>query len=454
MKKKSQRASDDNGQTLISSTGAQITKDNDNHDEETLKKDTTRMFLYNFMMKAVFEKKSTFIAIARVPNIKLLPSEYDITERYTDPNMSIQQAYRAMNPRATIKLAHVDLKGDTVAHIFSITKSVMGLLWAYLVFNPTNDPFIQKLNLKKHLLDTNSKESRLSYYLSDVRPTFMSLPKVLDRPMKDFFTQTSQVVTDEYDFAQVMTTLVITDEKSESKFESFNSLFGDNYVSVVPYPSFKYDNLLTQVASLALEDHMKMVTENPEYLVKTEVIKLLFPPRFATLPHIKKWPLLDAGYEIAGYNGTVKNTMTLAGIRMTGNEMMELGLYWLEHHHSLLLNIRTNPDFQVTLTTDLSHREHDIRGGWIYSFFFWIPTFMDDSTHLWISCIGHMGQYILMELNTRTVFIRQHFADLPMFQNIDVKNLKSDDCKYEDFAVDVHVLLKDLEKISSYEFKE
>lgn len=442
-----------------------------------------RMLITDAVHHAIFQNGTSFVAydIFSAPGVEpkwneIFPktdTERDTSE-YTDQNSKTRTSYHKLlelsdRPVKLNIVRSIDMSGHTVAHAFSITKSMMGMLWAYYVYNLGNDPRLA--HLRDDLLGKNGPErENIRHYLSANRPVTSSLTTLLDVPLRKFFTQSTGLHTSDFSMPQALTLMILISGVGEhggregggAKLQDFNSFLHDNWNEEPLENCFNYDNLLTQVASFALKDYMSRVTQNANFLVKDEVVKLFFPPSFRDDKHghIQEWPVVSAGYTYyyrdGKEGGQVTNTLTLAGLKMTGNDFLVLGRHLLTHHCDMLIRIHDDADFYTTLPVDPAEVKkygNAAKAGWRYSFFCWIPMYKgeDESKRKWIVFIGHEGQFMLFELISKSLFVRQHFAfTSPLGQNIDFVNLAGpslEAIKYTSFVYDCKVLLDELQSI-------
>lgn len=434
---------------------------------------------------AIFQKGTSFIAFS-ICSPPWEPSkwteEFPVTDKerdtkeYTDKDAFTHRSYVRMlqilkRPTDLHMTKGIDMSGKTIAHAFSITKSMMGMLWAHYVYNRENDPRLT--NLRDNLLGKNGPErENIRHYLNANRPVTSSMTSLLDVPLRKFFTQSTGLHTSDFSLPQALTLIVLISTVGEhgarasggAKLQDFNSFLHDNWIEAPLENCFNYDNLLTQVASFALKDYMSRLTQNEKFLVKDEVVRIFFPPEFSDAHHghIQEWPVVSAGYRYYYKNGDeggeVSNTLTLAGLKMTGQDFITLGRHLLNHHAELLIKIHDDADFYTVLPDDpveIKNYGRSAKAGWRYSFFCWIPVFKDedDARRKWVVFIGHEGQYMLFELVSRSLFVRQHFALTDSVgENIDFVSLAGpalEKIKYREFCCDCKDLLDQLEKVMS-----
>lgn len=408
--------------------------------------------LTEFMDTAVRQKHSSYIAVVHVGEESishLLPRASDL-HKYVHLSETTHE---------------IDIAGNTVAHVFSVTKSMLGLAWAARLYDSSAG--LKPTQLYKDVTNPDKKADRslAGYYLSPTRPVTKSLPLLCKARVMDFFTQTTGLHTVDLGAVSGLEIAMLAKRKMITDMNTFNTLLADNFISVRPDTDgkqFVYDNLLTQVSGLMLEDYVKVKENRPDFLIRDDVIDRYFP---ATLKTPQKniyirdgWPLLEAGYKFYSiisntpveYEKPIMNTMVLAGLKMKGVDMIEFGCEMLKKHHALLLRIHDDTtlrfDFDTTDTTDE-------RAGWAYSLFFWIPRYKDDDKtgEKWISCIGHQGQYILFELTSRMLFVRQHFSKSSLVDNIDVSHLTvaaAQEYRYPGFASECRRLLHTMREVS------
>lgn len=355
-----------------------------------------------------------------------------------------------------------DLEGLTVAHVFSVTKSFMGLLWAYYIYNVGGS----HPHLRDMLLDDTRPQSKIRHFLHPGHPTLLHLKNLPDRPMRTFLSQTSGLSTVETGLVQALVVKVLQNNPKtfsgwDARLHSFDTLVHDMYLTKPLTHEFFYDNLMTQVASFALEEYMRAYTANRDFLIAVRVPELFFPAVVREKPYIKKpdeWPLLDAGYTrrvSATKTEEVFDTMTFYGVRMTGRDMAEVGVNLLLHHAELLEKIYDDHQMYVMFVDPATaSKVESTRHGWRYWCFWWIPRFgdEDEKQFKWICGIGHEGQYLLLQLKKphQMVFVRQHFKlTADTWENMDLLNIygdKAEAVRYPAFIYDAHVLLNTLVK--------
>lgn len=405
--------------------------------------------LNDFMDVAIMQKHSSYIAVVHVGTDKTTR----ILPRPTDP-----PKYAHLS-----QITHeIDILGHTVAHVFSVTKSMLGLAWAGRLYDESQG--LIPTQLYKDVTDPDKKAERslAGFYLSPTRPVTKSLPLLCKARVMDFFTQTTGLHTVDLGAVSGLEIAILAKRKLITDMNTFNSMLADNFISVRPdtdNKQFVYDNLLTQVSGLMLEDYIKAKENRPDFLIRDYVLDRYFPVTLKTPlknTYIRGgWPLLEAGYKFYSiinntpveYEKTIKNTMVLAGLKMKGVDMVEFGCEMLRNHHALL--VRIHDDSTLRFDFDTADAQ-DERAGWAYSLFFWIPRYNDNSDEKWISCIGHQGQYILFELTSRMLFVRQHFSKSSLVDNIDVTHLTvaaAQEYRYPGFANECRRLLRTMKQV-------
>ena len=439
-----------------------------------------RILITDSAHHALFQKGTSFVAYS-IRSPSGWKEEFPETEKerdtreYVDKGAYTHAAYVKLLelsglPKTLNMAKAVDMTGATIAHAFSITKSMMGMLWAHYVYNRENDPRLA--HLRDNLLGRNGPEKEhIRHYLNANRPVTSSLATLLDVPLRKFFTQSTGLHTSEFSLPQALTLILLISKVGEhgdratggARLQDFNSFLHDNWQEAPRENRFNYDNILTQVASFALKDYMARLTQYADYLVKDEVIRIFFPPSFtdAHHGHIQEWPVVSAGYTYYYRNGKeggkVDNTITLAGLKMTGRDFIVLGRHLLDNHADLLVRIHDDADFYVTIPADKEEIEkygRAAKAGWRYSFFCWIPMYEKEATERrkWVAFIGHEGQYMLFELISKSLFVRQHFAfTSAVGENIDFFSLAGpalETIKYRHFVCECKQLLDELEEIS------
>ena len=447
---------------------------------KSLKKETVvdiesdrRLLVLDAALHAIFQKQSSFVAFVingdnwqeafPKTDADRTNSEYTNEDSYTrrlheNTHLYYEHGSSIAIPKSYSVTQGFDMTGNTVAHAFSITKSMMGMLWAHYIYDePERFPALK---------DWILADAPIGDFLNANRPVTSSLPLLLKQPLRNFFTQSTGLHTSEFSLSQALTLTLLTHKSvhGDTGLEDFNSFLHDNWIEEPLENCFNYDNLLTQVASFALKDYMSRETQNDKYLVKDDIIARFFPKTFSDSKHkhiTNDWPVVYAGYEFYYSNGKkgmdVYNSITLAGLKMTGNDFIELGKHLLANHRELLIKIHDDEKFYVTIPInpeEIKQKGHSSRSGWRYSFFCWIPIYADEdpSKRKWIAFVGHEGQYMLMELVSKSLFIRQHFAHTaPAFENIDFAGLAEPRLQkivYSDFIYDSKILLDELEYIS------
>ena len=438
--------------------------------------------LSNFIEDAIITHKSSFVAVARLPADA---QTFDRSKHLLLPRSSaIDNAENYHNPLSKVRLRHqqrhggeyaenianlaIDPSGNTVAHVMSITKAMMGLMWAYCIYNVGG----HFPDLRKVLLDKANEQSKLGFYLSTEH---INIPKIRNASVIKALTQTTGIVIGDTNAFSMLKTLIMSSRHEAGTYDltSIESELVETLIDTsVKDNEFHYSDKMTQVTSMALEDMFKKLL-GFEFLLADHIPQMFFPPEIREASNIKQWPIIFAGYyetytKCSAISRTVTVTMPVYnslgfwGVRMTGQQMLDYGAYLLIHFTDLLLHIYDDKDIYITLpplgskfieeeAKSLGNNIHATRAGWRYNCFWWIPRFEDypelNNKYKWISAIGFEGQFILLELTQRWVFIRQHFAFDSLLQNVDISNVSSkasDKIRYPAFCYDAFILVAKL----------
>lgn len=438
--------------------------------------------LADFLEDAVITHKSSFVAVAKLPDDAKVfdrdkhlllpkPSPLYTAANFHDPNSAIRlrhQARHGGNYQGNIADLTIDMTGNTVAHVMSITKAIMGLFWAYCIHNI--DGHFPELRTK--LLDKTSEQSKLGFYLS---PCHINIPKIRDAYVVQALTQSTGIVIADTNAFSMLRTLIMSSRHEAEGYEltSIDSELSENlFGTPTQHNEFHYSDKMTQVTSMALEDMFKKLYGD-DYLLAEQIPRIFFPESLQQAQNIKEWPLISAGYTTTYTKTTasssstrikqvtvpVLNSLGFWGVRMSGQQMLDYGAFILLHFRPLLLKIYDDNRLYLSFPpiTDPQVKDearklggdiHKTRGGWRYSCFWWIPRFEDypvaNSKYKWISAIGHEGQFILLELTQRWLFVRQHFKDNPSFENVDLEHVTpsgSDQVRYPSFCYDAFILV-------------
>lgn len=319
--------------------------------------------------------------------------------------------------------------GTTRAHVFSVTKSLIGLFWARMIYNFDG--------LHPHLYARlgSADKGTMGNFL-DMRNPVRVVEHVADRPLHRYLTMTSGVATGSTDALYIANIRTLQNSVSSGleTLHTFGSVIHDGYYDrVAGEGKWRYSDACMQIATEAAEEYERAVINNDALTARDVILSKFFPPWLRQ--HFREtWPMLYTGYDAGDEGHAVYNTIGFYGLRMTGLEMRDLAVYLLQHHLALLRRIwaettrhaetGTGDGYAVTLTESDEADRH----GWRYWCFWWIPICLPNETGTcargqWISAIGHMGQYILFELTERRAFIRQHFVRDELFENIDVAHV-------------------------------
>jgi len=438
--------------------------------------------LADFIEKAIIEEHSSFVGVAYIPagDAEFVKSKHQLLPPSNTTKEDLLRRYqkrRNLPEPPDIHAETVDLSGKTLAHVMSITKAIMGLLWAYYIYNKDGE----HEDLRGWLLNDNDEKSKFGFHLSH---RHIHIPKIRNAHVRKGLTQTSGVIvkdTDGYDMFKTLLMMSHHDKEADATLTTFDSLLREGLMTDVPIMKneFHYSDKMTQVTSMTLEDMEKRRRNNFRFLIKNEIPKIFFPPALREAQNIKDWPTIPAGYTVnvkKGQPGSsslrlykteplhVENSLGFWGIQMTGQQMVEFGAYLLTHHLELLTKIYDDKEFYTVLPPkeDEAIQDearklggiHATRANWHYSYFWWIPRYEDDpdnDKYKWIAAIGHQGQFILLELTQRWVFVRQHFVHNKTFQNVDMDHITShgsDRIRYAKFCYDAFVLVKHINYIN------
>jgi hypothetical protein len=315
------------------------------------------------------------------------------------------------------------------AHVFSVTKSMIGLFWAQMVHN-----YDGRHGYLYGWLGS-AEDGAMGNFL-DARNPVRIIENVARRPLHRFLTMTSGVATGPTNalyIAQVRTLHHGTFARSPL-LTTFGSVVYDGYYDrgAPPEGEWRYSDACMQIATEAAEEFERAMTLNDALTARDVVVSRYFPAWLHEYFRAN-WPMLNPGYVTVDETGVIHdvlNTVGFYGLQMTGMEMRDVGVHLLTHHLPLLQRIYAEKTiaeggYAVTLT----EQDEPDRHGWRYWCFWWMPICLPDdpctdcARGQWMSAIGHMGQYILLELTARRVFIRQHFFDDALFENVDLASI-------------------------------
>lgn len=398
-----------------------------------------------FMRKAYNNKGSSFIGFLQVgpkETIQILPRNKDSKVVYT-PGSS----------------QSIDVEGNTVAHVFSITKITVGLAMLWVMTNKDKNKYPNHIftDLESEVLQ---KKATVAKFINPNRQHFLVNMPIHNVPVISFFNQTSGIKTDIHGFNTIINMYLMYKSHAVAP-KLFNAFLCENFISQTNDKTFEYNNTLTWWAGVLLEDYMQRVAKDPSLTIKRIMEEIFFPPAFKTLDTVKHWPMVNAGYkytivkEVVNDGVTyldeyesdapVQNTTVYASLRFSGKQLMQWGEYMLRKHYDLLLRIYNDKETTCDFEKEgYSHDRHGHRKGWRYTMFFWIPVLNDNRK--WISAIGMQGQYLTFELDTKSVFVRQHFV-VGLAENVDVANMITYDnpeIAYSEFVTDCSALLNDI----------
>ena len=329
--------------------------------------------------------------------------------------------------------------GTVRAHVFSITKSMLGLLAAQYVYDRDG----KHGYLRRWLLDDAAGHATMDTYLDRRSPVRM-IGKTKDQPLRRLLTMTSGIPVGDTDALYVAVMEGIKRPvrgATDVRVVTFTSLVYDRYQHQPLTPGvWRYCDTCMQFAAFAVEEFERAASNNYEFMARDEISRLFFPPSLRAVYNegTDEWPVIDAGYDRVDASGktvSVYNTLAFYGLRMTGLEMRDLAVELLLRHHDLLTRIYNEPATDAGGGAVEVEEEDQYRSNWRYWLFWWIPVHTQYPGR-WISAIGHMGQFILLELDSRRAFIRQHFVIAPMVENVDLAHVargKSDCVRMPDF---------------------
>ena len=344
-------------------------------------------------------------------------------------------------------------EGRVRAHVFSITKSMLGLLWALYIYNADGKhPYLYSWLRRPEYMT-------LRTYL-DQRSPLMAIHLLPERPLWRMLTMSSGLPVGDTNGLYLLLLRAIESRVSVGVegFNNFPALVYDSYNNVSEITlkkdegSWRYSDTCMQIASIACEEFERAISGNKSLTARDEIARTFFPPSLRSRyeGEHSEWPMVLSGYEDSGKQ--VLSTLTFYGLQMTGLEMRDLAVNLLTHHHALLLKIHGEIAAAdgSGLAVNIDDEDDPHRLGWRYWLFWWIPTFTDsqsDASEKWISAIGHMGQFLLMELVTKTAYIRQHYDANSLIEKIDLKHVmpgKSDIVRMPHFPAVARTLWKTL----------
>jgi hypothetical protein len=349
----------------------------------------------------------------------------------------------------------VDLSGWTVSHVMSITKSITGFVWAYLVFKSREYP-----NLRECLL-SNGEFSYMARYIDQRHNTLPALEELKTARVKQMLTHTSGIVLKEsgpVDIMEIITCSYKTKRAGESSAHapplfSLETVVAETlYSGVLHRNEFHYDNLLCQTVIIGLEELMRC-KGGDDFMLKDYIIDN-FIDQTARATMRDTWRVTYAGFNNEK-NKPVFNTLGFWGVRMSGAALTQYGVFLMKNHLDVLLQIHDDPQFYVTLgefSDDKKNKPSGKRMGWRYSFFWWIPRFaFDASTEKYkiVAAIGYQGQYLLMELTTGYVFVRQFFVKNALTENVDATHIKPADADKIRDAEFAYECIKTIQKLTN-----
>lgn len=341
--------------------------------------------LRKWMNEALVDKGATYVAIWIRP---MTSEDFPSGETYAE---------QAGNP-------------DAFADVYSITKSIFGLLVARAHMKYSKGQFPRE---RFNVMDTAT--SMMSKHGSVHGTINMAAAKVAEVRLNDMLTQTSGVETEPIDYSDIIkfqqTGGVDLAKWAADKVRDMRP----TYLKGQSAP-FKYDNVMTQMAEFAYAHRMRQIQgyERPSawrgFTTKEEAMRTIFENVDMDI----EWE------EGAVHNPLLHSTMVFMGIKMTGRQLLKLGKYLV-----------SDPDWRQTLefihgwehAVTINSPEYENRKNWRYSFLWWIPNEADFDGMRYLVAIGLFGQYLVINLGTpekpeRFVAVRQHNVDVE-----DVKNL-------------------------------
>jgi len=319
-----------------------------------------------------------------------------------------------------------------VADIYSITKSVFGLLVAKAHF----DHLGNKIEAKRfNVMDTAySMMSKVSS--NPDQPINRIATLVCGATLNDLLTQTSGVQTEEVSYKDIMEIPRGTKDLSEWAAEKVTKLRDADYADDPerePVP-FHYNNVMTQVAEFAYAFRMRQIYNHmkpgswAKFTTKNEGMRTIFDkiPSFGGV----EW------LEGRSNNRMLQSTMVFMGIKLTGLQLYQLGMMlvhdaeWyrvLEFIHSWEAHAK------------IPEKGYPTRQGWRYAFLWWIPNEEAFDGQRYLVAIGLFGQYLVINLDLKIVAVRQHNLSARDVSNLLMRQDIVDE--HPDFVQDVHSLI-------------
>lgn len=227
----------------------------------------------------------------------------------------------------------------TRAHVFSITKSMLGLLWARYIYNfDGKHPYLYDWLRHPDFMTLNT-------YL-DQRSPLRGVPHLTERPLWRMLTMTSGLPVGNTNALMLLLMRAVESRASAGVegFHNFPMIVLDSYRAETletikqSEGEWNYSDTCMQIASVACEEFERAVSNRQDMMASREISANFFPASLrARYP--REWPVVFSGYVDARTNTNVLSTLTFYGLQMTGLEMRDLAVHLLTHHHALLLRI-------------------------------------------------------------------------------------------------------------------
>lgn len=301
-------------------------------------------------------------------------------------------------------------KPNVFADVYSITKSVFGLLVACAHMRYSEGQYPRE---RYNVLDTaTSMMSRHGTNPDDINKAAAVVAEVR---LNDMLTQTSGVDTKPIGYSDIIAFQKRGGVDLAVWAANKVRCMRPTYMQGQSAP-FKYDNVMTQMAEFAYAHRMRQIRGMESkgawrgFTTKEEGLNTIFA---------------NVDMDIEWEEGKVdtremSSTMVFMGIKMRGHQLLALGKYLV-----------SDPHWRKTLefihgwkhAASVEGQGYENRRGWRYSFLWWIPNEKDFDGMRYLVAIGLFGQYLVINLGTEDkpksyVAVRQHNIDAEDIRNL------------------------------------
>lgn len=281
----------------------------------------------------------------------------------------------------------IDQGGDpnVAADVYSVTKSVFGLLVADAHMKHSKAKTRnRRFNVHDRVFDMMLKQG------PDGKPINDAATVIGNVTLNMLLTQTSGVDTKEVGYGDILALKrgTMLEVWAPTKVTALRTEPVDTQAP------FLYNNVMTQFAEFPYAASMRRIRRDLYFTTKDEAMNTIFAfdNRIEWMTDFESSPAFQS-------------TAVFMGIRMTGAQMLQLGIHLLATPRLFaVLEFIHAWEAQAAVTG----AGYDHRDGWTYSFLWWVPPPARYGNTRWLVAIGLFGQYLVINLDTKLVAVRQH----------------------------------------------